>query len=90
VLCAWQNSFDENTGICEFGLSFFVEGEDGLYERFDEEQIEKMYTDEELRALLKECSFEVVGVFSDYKYGEQNEKDERWYYVCRANNKNKE
>lgn len=90
VLCAWQNNFDENTGICEFGLSFFVEGEDGLYERFDEEQIEKMYTDEELRALLKECFFEVVGVFSDYKYGEQNEKDERWYYVCRANNKNKE
>jgi SAM-dependent methyltransferase len=89
VLCAWQNSFDENTGICEFDLSFFVEGEDGLYERFDEEQVEKMYTDQELRTLLNECSFEVLGVFSDYKYKEQRENDERWYYVCRANNKNK-
>ena len=89
VLCAWQNTFDEVSGECNFDLSFFVETEDGLYERFDESQTEKMYSDEELRALLKECSFEVLGVYSDYNFTEQNETDERWYYVCRARNKNK-
>lgn len=89
VLCAWQNTFDEDTGVCNFDLSFFVEGQDGLYERFDESQTERMYTDEELRKVLSECSFEVVGVYSDYEYTEQKESDERWYYVCRARNKNR-
>ena len=89
VLCTWQNSFDEKSGICDFDLSFFVETEDGLYERFDESQREKMYSDEELKTLLGECSFEIIGVYSDFEYTEQKETDERWYYVCRAKNKNK-
>ncbi len=89
VLCAWQNSFDEDSGECNFDLSFFVENEDGLYERFDESQKERMYTDEEIRSVLKECSFDVVGVYSDYNFTEQKDTDERWYYVCRAKNNNK-
>ena len=89
VLCAWQNTFNEEDGICDFDLSFFVEKKNGTYERFDESQSERMYTDEALRSTLKECSFEVLGVYSDYDFTEQTEIDERWYYVCRANNKNK-
>ena len=89
VLCAWQNTFDEETGICDFDLSFFVETDDGTYERFDEVQKERMYTDEQLKSMLKDASFEVLGVYSDYTCKEQSEKDERWYYVCRAHNKNR-
>ncbi len=89
VLCAWQNTFDDSTCICDFDLSFFVEKKNGIYERFDENQRERMYTDNELRDILKECSFEVIGVYSDYSFTEYKDTDERWYYVCRANNKNK-
>lgn len=88
VLCAWQNSFDEETGICEFDLSFFVEQKNGCYERIDESQKERMYTDETIRGLLAEASFEVLGVYSDYSFTPYTDKDERWYYVCRAKNKN--
>jgi SAM-dependent methyltransferase len=89
VLCAWQNTFDEKTSICDFDLSFFVEKKNGMYERFDESQREKMYTDAQLREMLKNASFEVLGVYSSYDFKEYTETDERWYYVCRANNKNK-
>ncbi|MBQ6702103.1 MAG: class I SAM-dependent methyltransferase [Clostridia bacterium] len=89
VLCAWQNTFDEKEGICDFDLSFFVEKRNGSYDRFDESQREKMYTDETLRRLLDETSFEVIGVYSDYSFTPYTDTDERWYYVCRANNKNK-
>ena len=89
VLCAWQNSFDENSGVCDFDLSFFVEKKNGSYDRFDESQREKMYTDETLRRLLDETSFEVIDVFSDYSFSPYTETDDRWYYVCRAKNKNK-
>lgn len=89
VLCAWQNTFDEESGIVNFDLSFFVEKKNGVYERVDESQTERMYTDEQLRDYLEQCSFEVLGVYSDYDFTEYTEKDQRWYYVCRANNKNK-
>lgn len=89
VLCAWQNTFDEKTGICDFDLSFFVEKKNGSYERFDESQREKMYTDEELRKILAETSFDILAVYSDYNQTPYTQGDERWYYVCRANNKNK-
>lgn len=89
VLCAWQNTYDEESGICDFDLSFFVEKKNGIYERFDESQSERMYTDKALRKALADCSFEIIGVYSDYNFTEQADTDERWYYVCRANNKNK-
>lgn len=89
VTCAWQNTFDEEKGICDFDLTFFVEQKNGLYERVDESQREKMYTDKQIRDTLEKCSFEVLGVYSDYNFKEYEESDERWYYVCRANNKNR-
>lgn len=90
VLCAWQNTFDEKNSICDFDLSFFVEKKNGTYERFDESQRERMYSDEQLREILKNASFDVLGVYSSYGFDEYTENDERWYYVCRANNKNKD
>ncbi len=89
VFCAWQNSFDEESLLCDFDLTFFVENEDGTYERVSEQQTEKMYTDGELRQVLKETSFEIIGVYSDFDFKEADENDERWYFVCRACNKNK-
>ena len=89
VLCAWQITFDEESGICDVDLSFFVEKKNGTYDRFDESQKERMYTDEALRKALSQSSFEIIGVYSDYDFTNQSENDERWYYVCRANNKNK-
>ena len=89
VLCAWQNTFDEGTGICEFDLSFFVEQKNGVYRRIDEAQKEKMYTDQDLQRLLKEASFEIIGIYSDYSFTPYAESNDRWYYVCRAINNNK-
>ncbi len=89
VFCAWQNTFDEESGICDFDLTFFAENDDGMYDRFDEHQCERMYTDECMRKSLTDNGFEVLGVFSDFDFTEYKDTDERWYYVCRVHNKNK-
>lgn len=89
VLCAWQNTFDEETAVCTFDLSFFAKKKNGDYERFDETQKERMYTDIEIMQLLKETSFEVMGVYSDYGFSPCKENDERRYYVCKALNNNR-
>ncbi len=52
VTLAWQNDYAEESGICEFCLSFFIEQPDGSYLRRDEIQRERMYSYPEIRAAL--------------------------------------
>lgn len=88
VLCAWQNDFDKEKGLCTFELSFFVENEDGSYERLDETQTEKVYEYSELISYLEKASFEIIGVYSDLSGEKASDTDDRWHFICRAHNKN--
>ena len=79
----WQNFYRESTGICHFYLTFFRETECGLWERVEEAQTERAYTDRVLSAKLEKNGFEVVGIFSDLSFKEAGKTDERHYFVCR-------
>ena len=84
VFCGWQNTYHEDSGICEFDLSIFEELADGTYRRSDEHQEEKCYSLSEIRTLLEKADFELLGVFSDFAFSTPNEKTERWYFAARA------
>ena len=83
MLCAWQNSFDEEEGLCYFYLSLFEEDEDGAYHRTDMTEVERCYSMSEMREMLERAGFEIVGVYSDYDRTPAREDDERWYFVCK-------
>lgn len=51
----WFNRQTEDGVVME--LTFFVKGENGLYERFDETHIQFAHTEEEIRAALAEAGF---------------------------------
>lgn len=83
--CIWQNYFDRESGLCDFSLTVFERDEaTGLYSRRDEEQVERVYSREELEGTLVRCGFEVIGFYSDFSFGEATDSDERWYVVARA------
>ncbi len=84
IFCGWQNFYDEQTKICDFYLSLFEEDEDGKYFRADEHQRERCYDMNEIRTLLGECGFEVVGVYGGFDFEELKDDTERWYFVARA------
>lgn len=84
VFCGWQNEYDRQSGICDFWLSIFEEGEDGQYSRSDEHQRERCYSLETLRRLLEQAGFEWLGVFGDFGFSEPTENTERWYIAARA------
>ncbi|MBQ7339009.1 MAG: class I SAM-dependent methyltransferase [Clostridia bacterium] len=84
VFCGWQNSYDEESGICEFDLSLFEEMPDGSYIRSDEHQRERCYSRQTLLSLLEACGFELLGVWSDYDFGTPTEDTPRWYIAARA------
>lgn len=82
--CGWQNEYDPKTRLCRFSLSVFREDEDGRYFREDEEQHERCYSMEEIRAALRDSGFEFLSVSADYAFGETSETTERWYFAARC------
>lgn len=84
VYCGWQNYYNSSTKICDFYLSIFTENPDGTYTRSDEYQREKMYTIRQMKPIIKDCGFELCGIFSDFDFSDGDENcDERLYYVLK-------
>lgn len=83
ALCAWQNDFNEKSGICRFYLSVFEENEDGTYSRFDEVQREKCYSMTQILNALKACGFEVLEIHGSLEGAPATENDEKWYFTVR-------
>ena len=54
TFCAWQNDYDPETRICDFGVTVFSESErgTGLYTRSEDEWAERYYTLGEIRSAL--------------------------------------
>ena len=84
IFCGWQNEYDRESGICDFYLSVFEEGEDGAYFRADEQQRERCYDLDALKRILKVSGFEFVGVYADFDFSAPVEETERFYIVARA------
>ena len=84
IYCGWQNSFDRESGICDFYLSVFEEDEDGKYFRSDETQKERCYTVETLKQLLQNCGFEFLFAVGGFDFSEPIENTERIYIAAKA------
>ena len=84
VFCGWQNFYDTESRKCDFYLSVFTENKNGEYCREDEHQIERCYTERDIKEALAKTGFELLGVYSDFAFREREDNDERWYFVARA------
>ena len=63
-------------------LTFFVKKGD-LYERFEEEHLERAYTEKELEQELKKANLEVIAKFDGYTENYVQANTERIVYVIR-------
>jgi SAM-dependent methyltransferase len=79
IFYTWENSFEED--ILNMFLTFFVKSKDNLYEKFEEEHIERAYKEEYIEKILKKCKFKILNKFSGYSNIEVNENSERILYV---------
>ena len=82
--CVWQNFYDKKTKLCDFLLTVFKENEDGKYSRYDEEQRERCYTMEEIKASLTKAGFELLEVVCDTDSTPISDNTERWHFTARA------
>ena len=82
--CIWQNFYNPKSRICDFYITLFKECDDGRFERYDEQQRERMYTIRAMRSALESASFEFIGAYSDFDFTSATDDDERIYVVARC------
>lgn len=82
VTYLWQNRREGR--LVRMELTFFLRREDGLYERFDEEQVQRAHTIPELTGALAECGFSQASVFGGQTFDAPSAGDLRVHIVARA------
>ena len=80
VFYTWENVF-ENDLVSMF-LTFFVKKGD-LYEKFEEEHLERAYKEKEIEHYLEKCNFEILNKLDGYTSDNVQANSERIVYVVK-------
>ena len=83
LFCVWQNRFNKRTKLCDFDLTFFEKKKSGLWERKEEHQQERFYSEDEILSALKENEFDLIDIVSDFSNTPAKDTDKRHYYICK-------
>lgn len=83
IYCVWQNEYDVKNSTTEITLDFFVEAEDGAYNRYSENFCERAYSKEQISEILSESGFTTVAVYGDMTEKEPQETSDRVVYIVR-------
>ncbi len=79
----WECFEGEKSDSVEHDLSFFVQTDEGLYERFDELHKQRTYPLSFYENALKESGFEILSITSDFSVETFSENAERWFFVAK-------
>lgn len=84
----WENYYDEESGINEYELTFFIREPSGLYEKYEETHFQRGYELKTVKRLLKQAGMEFVAAFDAFSKEEPKEDSERIYVIAREHGKN--
>lgn len=78
----WQNTYNRDTRICTLDLIFFVKESGQLYKRLEEEQKQKAWSFNEVKAALEESGLKLIEILEEYTQNPPSEKTERCFFVA--------
>lgn len=81
VYCIWSSEYDEKSRVCGFYLDFFIETENGLYEKCCEYQEERAYTTDEILAIAEKYGFTVAGMFDGIGFSKATPESEKISFI---------
>ena len=83
----WDNYYDEEQRINEYGLTLFIKEESGLYRKQEEFHYQRAYSLEEVREALSEAGMEFVDVYDAFTKEPPKETSGRVCVVAREHGK---
>lgn len=83
----WQNNYDDENNLIEMRLEFFTyaglsKDRTPLYERFHETHIQRAHSEQEIRTLLENTGFRLIGVYSDFSMDAPCDTTERLQFIA--------
>lgn len=81
----WDSYPDKEPLSIVHELSFYVQDDDGRFERYLEDHHERTYKLEHYLTMLESAGFNNVEVFADFTDDKPTETSERWFFVCEKN-----
>lgn len=85
----WDNYYDISSGINEYILNLFIQGEDGRYDRYEEVHYQRAYDLEEIRRLIEVSGLRWEGAYDAFTMEPVREDSERIYIIAREQGKSK-
>lgn len=86
----WDNYYDEDQKINEYGLTLFIKEESGLYRKQEEFHYQRAYSMEEVRQALSEAGMEFVAAYDAFTREPPGETSGRVYVIARERGKERE
>lgn len=78
----WNCFETENQDEIIHELTLFIENVEGLYERSEEEHVQKTFTPEQYREWLLDAGFSSVQVFADFSFNQPEPESERLFFIA--------
>ena len=83
----WENCYDPDCGINEYAFTLFIPREDGLYEKHEEFQYQKAYSEECVRRLITEAGLELLAVYDAYTEKPLKKSSGRMTFIVKEHGK---
>ena len=83
----WYNDYDKENHINQISLSVFVKEDGGLYRKFEEEHLQRGYTLEEMKMLIRDSGMDFVQAWDGYDRKPAGPDSERILVLARERGK---
>lgn len=78
----WENFFDEETGLNQYDMTFFIREEDMRYRKYEETHVQRGYEPGRIKELLEQAGMEFVAMFDAFTREPAGETGERIYVIA--------
>lgn len=86
----WFNEYDEESHLNDIDLKVFVQEEEDIYRKFQEEHIQRGYSFEEIKQIVEESGLVFLRAYDEYSNQEVRPDSERIVVVAQENGKRKQ
>lgn len=86
----WFNEYDEESHLNDIDLKVFVQEEDDIYRKFQEEHIQRGYSLEEIKQIIEESGLVFLQAYDEYSDQEVRPDSERIVVIAREHGKTKQ
>lgn len=79
----WQNSYNPESKICDFDLTFFVKEKGDLYKRLEERQKQRAWSYDEIQSAVCGSGLNLKEVFDAFTFDKPLQTAERCFYIAK-------